>query len=680
MANFSKVADEVFKILRTYSYTCLLYDAKGADVQEPTEARRFFAKKDNLMVSIVEDNDDSRVSLQYGPTTHANDIMGLDQALRALATKYALSFKGQQAGEEIEPKDFPAMASITERRRKMVSSLTEGMYGTSCSSYLRLENARMVVRHSKRIDDQQIGARGRHVESIFIENAAGERLLFPSRQLAPARAMTQHVNHGGGFADTVGSQIIEMAGDYANLAHASNFIATHAVSLSEDVTPVREACRGKMCKLRKTFERLAKPSSYMIECDNVEQRSKTLTETDDAIDETRLAGVRRLLNDADLPNGVYECMCKAVDEMKEDKPINEVQDEDADEEDVYVPPRRAKKVLGQMVDTAAWDLFAKAGELPLRGQPISTKQQPMFGSRYAELCYKLGNLVPQVQDESMQRLLQFVLDDLTDYGEHEVVHPEEQPGKRKPQDQDQHARQHVKNIIQIAVRALKAARMGFTSDLARRGPVKEYLDWLDRFHPDYVLAEDRSMDPMSTSGGMDFGDAYGQVLGDIVENFDAADFVESPEILDEIDNRDPHDPDENHLTHDEVMGALRAYLERQGRTYSHGFDFVFDGDTSELADQLYDRAVEAVQDLGFVVENDTNVEQMSEGLLEDDEVLSAEDILINKPDQGDGLAREVTKTMVTDPDTNRKRPPDANYISRLHTLGAMTMGPNGQSY
>ena len=673
MADFAKIAKEVFEVLQSFNYTVLLYSETGERTEEPQQARSFFDKDHNLGVWIVDDDDNSSINLRYGPSTHANDIMGLDQSLRSVATKSSLLFQVRQADKTIEPKDFPKVATMTERQ-KIRASLTEGMYGTSMSSYLRLENARMIVRHKRRIDDQMIGARGRCVESIFIENAAGERFLFPSTQLAPARAMTQHVNHGGSFGDDVGSQITEMANEYANLSHAAAFLGSHAVNLSEDAQPVREACRCKMRKMRKTFERLAKPSSYTVECNDMTEHAKTLKETGIAIDETRLTELRRLLNNSDLPGKVYETMCRAVDEMKEQMPpITEAKDDD-DGLDYNPPPDKVERVLGVLVDRDAWTDFSRENKIELI-QPPSGKSRPRpkgFTSRFGEVCYKLGELIPLVKNDSLQRLFQTVLDDLADYGE------------KPPFAKQQHSA-GLKQLLRLAIRALKIARIPFEQDLRPPGAIRDWFEWLGHFHPDRVLMEaDPYSDPYGRVGGMDAGDFYDRMLDDTVANFDAHEFVDSPDMQEVIEDRDPDDPEEGKLTRDDVLGALRSYLYRTSQTYAGGE--TVDPNMSDIAKQVYDQACEALQDKGFVVEDSKNQELPESArsalkeFLNGGMFLSREDILIPKMDQGDSMAREVTKSMVKDPDTKNEHPPDARYISRLQTLGWITSGPNGQSY
>ena len=563
MVDFAKAANEVFEALRTFDYTVSFYNDEGMKVTEPEEARRFYANSKNLEVSLIDDDDKSSINLRYGITTHANDVKGLMDTLRTIATKYNLIFSARQQNKQIKPMD-----SVTERKqdsRKMITSLTEGMYGTSRSSYLRLENARMIVRHSRRIDDSLIGARGRCVELIFIENAAGERFLFPSRHLAPARAMTEHVNQGGKFDDQVGGQVMRMTNEYANLAQASKFVKNNSANLNEGAMAIREACRSKMHKLQKTFERLSRPSSYTVECKDLTEKANMLNETgEEAIDETRVNELRQLLNGADLSKGVYECACKAMDEMKEERPITE-EEETAD----WTPPvKKVNKILGRQVNPVAWEKF-KSGELDLKGHP--TIENPHFTSRYAELCYKLGGLIPVVQDDSLANLFQFVLGGFQDYTETGTVPTRSSIPTSQRGQMDAKLRQYLGNMVTIAKKALEAAHVPLTEGLADNNKVvREHMKWLNQFDANHVLLELGSMDPYSTLGGsidspfynMDLGDAYEFAADQAIKDFDGSDFVDSPEMIDVLAGRNPQDPEENTISRDEIMSALRSYLQK----------------------------------------------------------------------------------------------------------------------
>jgi hypothetical protein len=151
--NFEAVAKETFQVLRSYEYEVVLYDDDGNQVFEPNEARRLFAKPENLLISIVDDGEDSSVRCYLSKSTDVESVMGLIDALRSMATKYNMTFHVRKYERVLSPKDFSTRASVTEHKRTEMK-IVEHLYGTSRSSYLKLENARMVIRHSERLNEK----------------------------------------------------------------------------------------------------------------------------------------------------------------------------------------------------------------------------------------------------------------------------------------------------------------------------------------------------------------------------------------------------------------------------------------------------------------------------------------------------------------------------------------------
>lgn len=618
MSDLGTVAKEVFQVLRSFDYTVRLYDENGMTKTEPEEARRFMCYPHNLMVSIVDDDDNSRISLNMGKSTHIGDIMGLDQKLRTVATKYNMIFRAQRYGKVIDPKSFGQLASITEDFAMHVS---EGMYGTSRSSYLRLENARMIVRHNTRIDDSKIGARGRCVETVLVENLPGERFLMPTQSLMAGRAMTQHVNQGGGWGDQVGQRIASMATDYQNLGVGAQ------AALGEAALTVREACRGKMGKLRKTFERLYRPGSYTEEAAQLAQ-AEILTETQ--ITETRLAELRQLLH-GEHENAVYECCCKAMDEMQE---VPEAR-----------RPEPMMNILGSQVPVGTWQAFWQDNRLDVRGMPSFglPGSGGMARNSWDNLAYRLHQLSAVTRDDGLAMLFDKI-------------------AERLPQETDAKRRQIYATI---AKRALKAAT-GDNPGLADKNPaVVEHLAWFDQFDPTLVLTE-RYGDPMDPS----YDTAPHEMAADsLLAQFDADDFADSPEMEDVISGRDPHS-DENHIGRDEVLGALESYLLHQVDMYHPDTIGGFDDEVRGMAEKVFDTAADALHERGFVVDG-------HEGLVEHADELTIEDVLLPKHDQGSDLSKDVTTADVTDPhDPKKHGPVDNTYTSRLLALAGMNNRPD----
>ena len=48
-------------------------------------------------------------------------------------------------------------------------------YGTSKSSYQKLESAKLIIKHTKPVNEESRGSRSRNINAIYIENADGER-------------------------------------------------------------------------------------------------------------------------------------------------------------------------------------------------------------------------------------------------------------------------------------------------------------------------------------------------------------------------------------------------------------------------------------------------------------------------------------------------------------------------
>lgn len=487
-------APEVFQILRAYNYTVMLWDADGGKVTEPAEARRMFAAE-NLLVSLVEAGDNSAIRLAIGRSTDPAEIADLIQALRAAANKFNLLFNLRQYGKEINPKDFahdhqvaeasvPRIAPGGRGRSAMTTSISqpspaalcEGMYGTTRSSYLRLEQARMIVRHRSSIDPSLPGARGRCIECILIENANGERLRFPTQQLAPARAMTQHVNQGGCFTDALGEQIINLAEDYHKLGKCVRHIRNNAAHLAETAQTVHGTCRTALGELRSVFERLARPTSYATEAERLGEQALLETDADRAqAAPEQLAELRTMLTTEarGLDETILECVWRYT------KPAERDQPEPVTEAGRFHVPADLVQVLGRAVNRDAWDEL-KAGKLPMAAVKNQTAaavehdvQHGRFGNPNDELLMKAAHVAELAKDDTMSGLLSHVVEEL-------------------PVETDPLRRRQMRAIARAAV-AAAGFQLG-AGNLAQNHPVvREFIEWFDRFDLARVLPEGREL-------------------------------------------------------------------------------------------------------------------------------------------------------------------------------------------
>lgn len=635
--NFEAAATETFQILRAHDYEVHLYDGQGNRVWEPAQARRLFARPQNLLVSIVDEGEDSAVQLHLSRTTKLASVMGLVQTLRTMATKYNLLFHVRAHGGSISPKEYVTKIAVSEATEDLEMNLYEGLYGTSRSSYLRLENARMIVRHAAKVDENVPGARGRNVESIFIENAAGERMLFPTTQLAPARALTAHIDMGGSWSDTVGQRIVEMAKDYAALGACSRHVRSLGEAAGEDAEAVRVECRQTISEMRRVFERLCRRTTYTETAEALASEATRLDEADAVAEAAELAAK---INHPGKELG--EDILKAVAKvLKKDTVKTDTLKEGLSK--FPKEPTDFVNILGRRVNRPVWEQFKK-GEIDLLGDPDLGSARS-FTDRTAELSYKLSALAPVVVDDTLLNLFSYVAD--------EMLHAKGDA---------------LKNLKMIAVHALRAADITLDGNgpSTKMESIREFVEWFESCSDRVLFESYPHWGPPRFEEPDGNDDAYENAKAEVYDSFDVMEFLKNDENI-RFEDRNSFEGDELDITPSSLLDAIRSYLEYQMLTE-------FDIDNADMRHEATDLMPKVEQVLtanGYrIVTEESNT---PETVVDEAMVLSREDVLLPKS-QGLDLEKEVTKASSEDPVTGEAVEPDQAYVDRLRSLAGINKG------
>jgi len=158
------------------------------------------------------------------------------------------------------------------------AKVAESLTGTKKSSYENLDKTRLIVRHSKPVESEMPGARTRHINSLYIENADGERFKYPVVHLAGARAMQRHVANGGLPHDEFGEHIVKMSEQIAQLNSFSRYVATKD-QLNDSAGDIIEKAKMKLETMRKYVKGLSKQKNY--ESVKANFQPSTIAEIDD---------------------------------------------------------------------------------------------------------------------------------------------------------------------------------------------------------------------------------------------------------------------------------------------------------------------------------------------------------------------------------------------------------------
>jgi len=616
---FDSVAKEIFQILRSFDYEVLMFDEEHNEVYEPELARRFFAAPKNMLVSIVDAGEGSSVRLYLSKSTKAASVLGLINSLRTVASKYSLIFNVREYERTLSPKDFSTHSSINENKGNNMK-FANGMYGTSRSSYLVMENAKIIVRHSRRIDESIAGARTRNIGSIFVENNAGERIRVPSTHLGPAKALASHINFGGSWADQVGEQIIRMARDFDALRQAS--IRLGNMPVKESARELRDAIHDYRKALMENFVRFCHKRTYKDAC-SFAVDLRPLRESAKALEsEIEKMGLR-------LPKRLIESAAVALEQSRHGRKL---------------PSERNLElisVLGRPVNKPVWEAF-KRGQIELIGRP-NLNNMPRFTNPVARLAYKLRQVVAVVKDDSLTNLLSFVADELVERTITSVS---------------------PRQLQIVALQALKAAGVPIQEgrELRKAKAMREFYEWAATFHPDVVLEYDRF------SGRLPDTSRYDHAVAEIVGDFDYEDFMASDAASEFFySDLDKLTDEEKTISQKEIQDAIETYIEDQAARY-YGMIGI---NVSHEAKSLMRYVTDRMRKDGYIIEIDEHCGVCPEDRrrsLHDD--VTHEDVLLPK-DKGEDFKREVAAKTVRDPHTGKKTVPDQDYVARLQSLAGV---------
>lgn len=270
--NWDIIGDKVFGILVGSGFNLKMFDKTGAKTMDPHKATRFFAttkSKDpnlesfSILVGLHDDDASSHMDIKTPNLPNDDDFDKVYTLKKSLQTNIGdhegLKVNWDQFDHEIKAKD-DAVNNVKESQEEQITDIVESkdigkVYGTTKSSYQRVGESRIIIRHTDSVDESKKGSRWRKIKNIFIENRIGERFNYPHPHLAGARAMARHMTNEGAFNDEAGLAITKMSEDYIELKRANKLLRKAGDDRS---VHVREAMRT----INKQSKSLGGPRGY----------------------------------------------------------------------------------------------------------------------------------------------------------------------------------------------------------------------------------------------------------------------------------------------------------------------------------------------------------------------------------------------------------------------------------
>ena len=267
--NLNVIAKDLFNKIRGQFPQVTLGDSQGKATTEPTEARFFdfdFKEGGNTLgkVSISISEEDGLVVMHSKDFVEQSDEplkhgwYNFLKELRSFAKARVLGFDTRDITKSnLEKRDYEFLGQGKEVEKVSESNL----YGTTKTSFQTVGEARLVIKHSAPVNPTVAGGRTHRIESLFIENKAGERFKYPFKHLNGARAMARHVSEGGNPFDDFGKHISEMSSELNQLRKFKTYMNRSSV-MAEGLKQYQSVVDERIEEIKSSCLRLQKQSAY----------------------------------------------------------------------------------------------------------------------------------------------------------------------------------------------------------------------------------------------------------------------------------------------------------------------------------------------------------------------------------------------------------------------------------
>jgi hypothetical protein len=233
MKEIESISTSLFDKIRSRFPNITLGDESAKACTDPSEARFFNftytgndgAEFGKVTISLI---DEESLKVYFGQNISGE--MDREQRkewyeflrnIRQFAKRNLLTFDTRDINKSnLQLQDIKQQAKTDDVATIDDVAVTESrLHGTSRSSFGEVGQTKLRIHHDGLVSDEVRGDRARKIKEIFVETEKGERFLLPFKNLHGARAMAQHLNHGGDIRDERADHICELVKEMSAMSH-----------------------------------------------------------------------------------------------------------------------------------------------------------------------------------------------------------------------------------------------------------------------------------------------------------------------------------------------------------------------------------------------------------------------------------------------------------------------------
>ena len=266
-ANLDKIALDLYGKIQTRFSDITIGDENANVLSKKTDIpkARFFEfeyKEDGEdigTVAITLDTDDGIVIEVSGDIVEKQHpgAFKFIRSFRKFAKNRLLNYDVQRMGKSnLDKRDYQFRAKVKDN-----TIMENKLFGTARISYQDLGEARLVIKHSQPVNTELAAGRTMHIDSIYVENSAGERFRYPTKHINGARALAEHIKHGGHPYDGIGMHICGLSEELASLRKFKNYVGRQT-QLSEAMGEVTSKVIERIESVKKEIHNLQRSAYY----------------------------------------------------------------------------------------------------------------------------------------------------------------------------------------------------------------------------------------------------------------------------------------------------------------------------------------------------------------------------------------------------------------------------------
>lgn len=311
MRELDKISSALFDKIRSRFDSVNIGDDKAQRITDPEQARFFnfdYVSSDgknfgNVTVSLIDENS---LKIYYG----SNITDGLDEIqskewfnflrdLKNFARRNMLTFDTRDINRSnLDLKDLRQQAGSDATFNKDELAISEGrLYGMGNNkrvSFGDVGTHKIIIKHKDQINPEKRGDRARQIEHVFIETPVGERFLLDYTNLHGARAVANHLRHGGRFGDEGSELINEMVKEMASMKHFVRSMRNRTFE-DQETTGMVEAAMHRYNEVKENLKKFQGRRGQELLMDMLANSHDVEQEVD--IDELRERFVKKIYDD-----------------------------------------------------------------------------------------------------------------------------------------------------------------------------------------------------------------------------------------------------------------------------------------------------------------------------------------------------------------------------------------------